>query len=168
MIDTPGWRRALADIEAGRLGVARDRLASLVVTYPDELHIREKLGEVYHRLGYPVEAGRFWALVEDPTPEQAEAIKCFIATVAHRKEDMVKKLRLRSMSADVAASQLSKLDIQIENWINRGDLQIEDKSYERTRKREQVGCILITVLILGLAFIGLLASMSAILGWSLF
>lgn len=167
-MDSPGWRKALEDIEAGRLGIARDRLESLIVSFPDELHIREKLGEVYFKLGYPIEAGRYWALVEDPTPEQEEAIKRFMATVAYRKEVMAKKLRLRSMSPELAERQMSKLDLQTENWINPSKLSIEDKYYERKRKLEQRGCILITVLILGLAFIGMLASLSVILGWQLF
>ena len=46
-------KRIYSDIEAGDLGKARDRLHGLLYTYPNDLHIRELLGDVYWRLQFP-------------------------------------------------------------------------------------------------------------------
>lgn len=158
-MDSPGWRKALEDIDAGRLGIARDRLASLVVTYPDELYIREKLGEVYHRLGYPVEAGRFWALVEDPTPEQAEAIKRFLINVTSQRQDLLKQLRLGSMSESVAAGIATRLGVRYESHVE------QSKEASASDTWIGIGCWLACISFVGLAIVGLITIIAVVFGW---
>lgn len=57
-------KKIYSEIEAGNLGKARDRLHGLMVTYPDDIHIRELLGDLYWRMHLPAMAGRYWYLTE--------------------------------------------------------------------------------------------------------
>lgn len=46
-------KRIEKDIENNNLGKARDRLHGLITTYPNELALRKKLGDIYFTLQYP-------------------------------------------------------------------------------------------------------------------
>jgi hypothetical protein len=70
-------RRIEREIEAGDRGKARDRLHGLLVTYPDDLAVRRRLGDVYWQLHYPAMAGRYWYLEEVRTPEMDWARAAF-------------------------------------------------------------------------------------------
>ncbi len=48
------------DILKNDLGKARDRLHGLISTYPNDLELRKKLGEIYFELKHPSMAGRYW------------------------------------------------------------------------------------------------------------
>ncbi|AIW86484.1 hypothetical protein bwei_3876 [Bacillus mycoides] len=52
-------KRIEKDIENNNLGKARDRLHGLITTYPNELALRKKLGDIYFTLQYPEMAGRY-------------------------------------------------------------------------------------------------------------
>lgn len=69
--------RIQADIAASDLGKARDRLHGLIATYPDDLALRLRLGQVYWELQYPAMAGRYWYLEEHKTPAMAQACRSF-------------------------------------------------------------------------------------------
>ncbi len=71
------FRRVEAEITAGDLGKARDRLEGLLVTYPEDLEIRRRLGEVYLTLQYPERAGKFLYLEDDHRPAVAKAKDIF-------------------------------------------------------------------------------------------
>ncbi len=43
-------KRIEEDIENNNLGKARDRLHGLIFTYPNELHLRKQLGDIYYKL----------------------------------------------------------------------------------------------------------------------
>jgi predicted Zn-dependent protease len=66
--------RAQADIEAGRLWKARDRLSAAVRDSPTDQEIIELLGEVHFRMGDGPAAWRYWALTarQGPDAEAAE------------------------------------------------------------------------------------------------
>ncbi|MGI6258547.1 MAG: DUF6584 family protein [Anaerolineaceae bacterium] len=57
-------KKIYSEIEAGDLGKARDRLNGLLLTYPNDIQIRELLADVYWRLQFPAMAGRYWYLTE--------------------------------------------------------------------------------------------------------
>lgn len=65
------------DIEDGNLGITRDRVNSLIYSYPNELSLRKMLGDIYWELKYPAMAGRFWYLVEHKTPNMISAFIVF-------------------------------------------------------------------------------------------
>ena len=69
--------RIQADIAASDLGKARDRLHGLIATYPDDLALRLRLGQVYWELRYPSMAGRYWYLEEEKTPDMTAACLLF-------------------------------------------------------------------------------------------
>jgi hypothetical protein len=69
--------RIQADIAASDLGKARDRLHGLIATYPNDLTLRLRLGQVYWELQYPAMAGRYWYLEQDKTPAMADACRSF-------------------------------------------------------------------------------------------
>lgn len=93
-------RRIEREIAAGDWGKARDRLHGLLVTYPDDLALRHKLGEVYWQLHHPAMAGRYWYLEEDRTPDMAQACAAFERACGH---DAAQILRALKFYGDVAA-----------------------------------------------------------------
>ncbi|WNM43269.1 hypothetical protein RMN57_00395 [Kitasatospora sp. CM 4170] len=67
--------RVEADLRAGRIPVARQRLRGLVTSYPADLTVRRRLAEVYRLYGERVEAGRWAYLDEDRDPAEIAAFE---------------------------------------------------------------------------------------------
>ncbi|GLF94889.1 DUF6584 family protein [Streptomyces yaizuensis] len=67
--------RAEADLAAGRIPLARQRLRGLVSSFPEDLALRRRLGEVYRLYGEPAEAGRWMYLEEDRDPAETAAFE---------------------------------------------------------------------------------------------
>lgn len=72
-----GLSRAQADIEAGRLWKARDRLHGVFVSRPGDQSVLELLGEVHFLMGDLPQAARFWMLTERSGPDVDAAIAAF-------------------------------------------------------------------------------------------
>ncbi|MFB8200455.1 DUF6584 family protein [Kitasatospora purpeofusca] len=64
-----------ADLRAGRIPVARQRLRGLVTSYPADLTARRRLAEVYRLYGEPAEAGRWTYLDADRDPDETAAFE---------------------------------------------------------------------------------------------
>ncbi|MER8186112.1 DUF6584 family protein [Kitasatospora sp. NPDC094015] len=64
-----------ADLRAGRIPVARQRLRGLVGSYPADLTVRRRLAEVYRLYGEPAEAGRWAYLDADRDPAETAAFE---------------------------------------------------------------------------------------------
>lgn len=62
--------RAAADLAAGRLPTALQRLRGLVGSCPADLAARQQLAEVYRRYGEPAQAGRWSYLCEGRDPAE--------------------------------------------------------------------------------------------------
>ena len=69
--------RIETEIASGDCGKARDRLHGLVASYPDDLSLRRRLGDVYWKLQYPAMAGRYWYLEEETSPSMDVAREAF-------------------------------------------------------------------------------------------
>ncbi|MER7622721.1 DUF6584 family protein [Streptomyces sp. NPDC126503] len=67
--------RVDADLAAGRVPLARQRLRGLVGSYPWDLTLRRRLAEVYRLYGDAAEAGRWTYLEEDRAPEETAAFE---------------------------------------------------------------------------------------------
>ncbi|MEU5402225.1 DUF6584 family protein [Streptomyces sp. NPDC005963] len=67
--------RVNADLAAGRVPIARQRLRGLVSSFPEDLALRRRLGEVYRLYGEPAEAGRWMYLEEDRDPAETAAFE---------------------------------------------------------------------------------------------
>ncbi|MEU5178831.1 DUF6584 family protein [Streptomyces longwoodensis] len=76
--------RVDADLAAGRVPVARQRLRGLVSSFPDDLVVRRRLAEVYRLYGDPAEAGRWMYLEEDREAAETSAFEARYPTAPQR------------------------------------------------------------------------------------
>ncbi|WP_225802630.1 DUF6584 family protein [Streptomyces sp. NK15101] len=67
--------RVDADLAAGRVPVARQRLRGLVSSFPCDPTLRRRLAEVYRLYGDAAEAGRWSYLEEDRRPDETAAFE---------------------------------------------------------------------------------------------
>ncbi|MFF8279622.1 MULTISPECIES: DUF6584 family protein [Streptomyces] len=67
--------RVDADLAAGRVPMARQRLRGLVSSFPHDLTLRRRLAEVYRLYGDAAEAGRWMYLEEDRSAEEITAFE---------------------------------------------------------------------------------------------
>ncbi|WP_322754838.1 DUF6584 family protein [Frankia sp. Cas3] len=73
---------ARAEVAAGRLPFARDRLAGLLAQHPADPEALDLLGAVCRELGDEVAAGRWWFLSARDDPEADAARAAFLAAQA--------------------------------------------------------------------------------------
>ncbi|MET7291475.1 DUF6584 family protein [Streptomyces griseoloalbus] len=76
--------RVDADLAAGRVPMARQRLRGLVSSFPDDLALRRRLAEVYRLYGEPAEAGRWMYLEEDRDAKEVAAFEARYRTPQQR------------------------------------------------------------------------------------
>ncbi|MFI9118166.1 DUF6584 family protein [Streptomyces bikiniensis] len=76
--------RVDADLAAGRVPVARQRLRGLVSSFPHDLALRRRLAEVYRLYGDAAEAGRWMYLEEDRREDETAAFEERYASPARR------------------------------------------------------------------------------------
>ncbi len=67
--------RVDADLAAGRVPVARQRLRGLVSSFPYDLALRRRLAEVYRLYGDSAEAGRWMYFEEDRDADETAAFE---------------------------------------------------------------------------------------------
>ncbi|MEU9737398.1 DUF6584 family protein [Streptomyces sp. NPDC048002] len=67
--------RVDADLAAGRVPVARQRLRGLVSSFPYDLTLRRRLAEVYRLYGDAAEAGRWMYLEEDRNADETASFE---------------------------------------------------------------------------------------------
>ncbi|MET7981870.1 DUF6584 family protein [Streptomyces sp. NPDC005281] len=76
--------RVDADLAAGRVPVARQRLRGLVSSFPDDLTLRRRLAETYRLYGEPAEAGRWMYLEPDRDAAETSAFETRYDTAPKR------------------------------------------------------------------------------------
>ncbi|MGW4728513.1 DUF6584 family protein [Streptomyces shenzhenensis] len=76
--------RVDADLAAGRVPVARQRLRGLVSSFPNDLRLRRRLAEVYRLYGEPAEAGRWMYLEQDRDAAETSAFEARYHTAPQR------------------------------------------------------------------------------------
>ncbi|QES10783.1 hypothetical protein DEJ44_23870 [Streptomyces venezuelae] len=76
--------RVDADLAAGRVPMARQRLRGLVSSFPYDLTLRRRLAEVYRLYGDAAEAGRWMYLEEDRSPDETAAFEARYRTPGWR------------------------------------------------------------------------------------
>ncbi|WMD06196.1 DUF6584 family protein [Streptomyces sp. FXY-T5] len=75
--------RVDADLAAGRIPAARQRLRGLV-SYPNDLTLRRRLAEVYRLYAEPAEAGRWMYLEQDRDEAETAAFEARYRSAAQR------------------------------------------------------------------------------------
>ncbi|WP_381559486.1 DUF6584 family protein [Streptomyces eurythermus] len=76
--------RVDADLAAGRVPLARQRLRGLVSSFPYDLTLRRRLAEVYRLYGDAAEAGRWMYLEEDRDAAETAAFEARYGSPAWR------------------------------------------------------------------------------------
>lgn len=109
-------KRIEEDIKNDDLGKARDRLHGLITTFPNELELRKKLGDIYFELKYPAMAGRYWYLEKNKTPEMINACIEFENSMGNDIDNIARALKykgdielLKGLELDLALLSINKV-----------------------------------------------------------
>ncbi|HZH97571.1 MAG TPA: DUF6584 family protein [Fimbriimonadaceae bacterium] len=149
----PALDKAKQEIAEGKLGIARDRLHGLVNTYPENLALRSLPGDVYWKLGYPAEAGRFWFLDHELTDERREAISAFLSRCGGDPRVILHNLKLRPpLEAFTEKEVREKID-ELLRAIGARELPVRESSARNVPSVGWMyGCVaaFVGVLILGI------------------
>lgn len=161
-------KKVEADISAGDLGHARQRMHGLIATYPERLDLRPRLAEIYWQLEYPAMAGRYWYLVEANQPHQRQAVARFEAEFGQDPLRILQALKLRADPETVddlyARERLQTLYREVRKKHSLTvDYTPEGKLVSRPTRRSiwgwrllLTGCMVIVLVIFGLALFGLI------------
>lgn len=165
---TKGRDKAEQEIAEGKLGIARDRLHGLLVTFPRDLTVRSRLGDVYWALGYPIEAGRFWFLDFPQDDRKVEAVDAFTDSCKGDPSLILRRLKLRCSLEDLGADAQARVLAQIEGCRARGldvpDLPLPVATPNPSRW-PAIGCMLFGVVIAILVGIGAYACFQWLKDW---
>lgn len=143
------------DIEKNDLGKARDRLHGLISTYPNELELRRKLGDIYFALKYPSMAGRYWYLEKNKTPEMVKACIQFEKSVGNDPIRIARALKFKGDSEILKRLQLNQVISPIQNKVKENLLEEPDDPLKD--KLVIFGCFSIIILTIIFALIGVYA-----------
>lgn len=140
------------DIKNNDLGKARDRIHGLIFTYPDELELRKKLGDIYFALKYPSMAGRYWYLEKDKTPEMVDACIQFEKSMGNDPNSIARVLKFKGDSEIIKRLQDQEIS-PIQNKVKEKLTEEPDETLED--KLFTIGCITILILIIFFTLIGI-------------
>ncbi|WP_406494248.1 hypothetical protein OG936_11050 [Streptomyces sp. NBC_00846] len=98
--------RVDADLAAGRVPLARQRLRGLVSSYPHHPVLRRCLADIYRLYGDPAEAGRWTYLEEDRLPEE-------VAAFEERYSDPVRRMRALAWQGQESAADSPFVEQQL-------------------------------------------------------
>ena len=143
------------DIEKNDLGKARDRLHGLISTYPNELELRRKLGDIYFSLKYLSMAGRYWYLEKNKTPEMVDACIQFEKSMGNDPKRIARALKFKGDNGIVENLQLSLVISPIQNKVKENLLEEPDDPLKD--KLVIFGCFSVIILTIIFALIGVYA-----------
>ena len=163
--------RIEAEITSGDLGKARDRLHGLLGTYPDDLALRRRLGDVYWQLQYPAMAGRYWYLEEDRTPDMARACAAFERTCGHDAAQILMALKFNGDVAVLGDTFAGRTLLALQERVRQehgyqivfGKQGRERYRYRHTDRAQSggrwplIGCLVATLVAVALMVVGLVA-----------
>ncbi|NEC86651.1 DUF6584 family protein [Streptomyces sp. SID12501] len=99
--------RVDADLAAGRVPVARQRLRGLVSSFPNDLMLRRRLAEAYRLYGEPAEAGRWMYLEQDRDAAETSAFEARYHTAQQRMRALAWQGRESLARTDFSREQLA-------------------------------------------------------------
>ncbi|MFD3975217.1 DUF6584 family protein [Streptomyces cyaneofuscatus] len=157
--------RVDADLAAGRIPVARQRLRGLVSSYPHDPAPRRRLAEVYRLYGDAAEAGRWMYLEEDRAPEETAAFEERYANAVRRMRAMAWRGPESDAPTPFAAGQLAAVREAASDIVGRpvtwdGLAEVKGDAREISRLADAltgIGCLLLTVAFLGIWVYGLVS-----------
>jgi hypothetical protein len=155
------------DIAAGNYDKARDRLLGLISTYPNELSLRRKLGDIYWHLQSPAMAGRYWYLEEAKTPEMETACRAFEHFCGSDALQIVSCLKFRGSLGVIQGTYAEKTLLALQDKVRATrwrDFDLEKRGLEKYKKVDPnagkrqkwlaYGCAVIISVCLGLMMLG--------------
>ena len=162
------------DAASGDYGKARDRLHGLIATYPNDLTLRRRLGDIYWQLQHPAMAGRYWYLEKKKSPEMVAACKAFERSCGDNLFQMLLALKFRGdiecIRNTYAGRTLLTLSKQVKDQFGY-EIDFQKRGAERyhwtppktswPERVVAVGCMVILLAVVGLVGIGL----DAVLKW---
>ncbi|MCL6572901.1 MAG: DNA helicase [Bacillus sp. (in: Bacteria)] len=143
------------DIKKNDLGKARDRLHGLISTYPNELELRKKLGDIYFELKYPSMAGRYWYLEENKTPEMVKACNEFEKFMGNDPYRIARTLKYKGDIEILKRLELHGEFTSIKNKVKEKLIQESEDSLQD--KLFTIGCLSIFILLITFEVIGVYA-----------
>ncbi|AMX00045.1 DUF6584 family protein [Rummeliibacillus stabekisii] len=147
-------KRIEEDIKNDDLGKARDRLHGIISTFPNELDLRKKLGDIYFKLKYPAMAGRYWYLEKNKTPRMIEACIVFENSMG---KDINKIARALKYKGDIEILRGLELDpelLSIQHKVKEKIIEESDEPKEDNHKLLILGCLSIMILIITFTLVG--------------
>jgi len=142
------------DIKKNDLGKARDRLHGLSSTYPNELELRRKLGDIYFSLKYPSMAGRYWYLEENKTPEMIKACAAFEQSEGNDPYRISRALKFKGNPEIILKLQLVQGYCPIQDKVK--EKLVEEPTETLGDKLVTIGCSSILVLTFCFTLIGII------------
>ncbi|KES06267.1 hypothetical protein BU52_16200 [Streptomyces toyocaensis] len=159
--------RVDADLAAGRVPMARQRLRGLVSSYPDDLTLRRRLAEVYRLYGEPAQAGRWMYLEENRDAGETSAFEARYRTPLERMralawrgpESLAPSAFAREQLAAVRTACSEALGRPVDwNWIpSAPDNEADVGTGKFSGFLAGAGCLLVVLVMLGIWVNGLIA-----------
>ncbi|MCS4305512.1 DUF6584 family protein [Chryseobacterium sp. BIGb0232] len=89
------------DLKAGKKKKACDRLRNLINQFPDDLSLRNKLGQIYYAAGFIDEAGKYWILSQPENKEMEKAVELYRKTLSNSGNAILKDIVFRGNKAQL-------------------------------------------------------------------
>ena len=156
-----------ADVASGDFGKARDRLHGLLATYPEDMALRHRLGDLYWQLQYPAMAGRYWYMEESKTPDMVAACEAFERSCGGSPFHILLALKFQGNVVAIGDTYAGRVLLALQKRVRveyRYDIDFQKRGANRYRPvpREGLrdkaligGCIVGALTGLGLIGIGL-------------
>jgi len=151
-------RKVEQDCARGDYGKARDRLHGLISTYPGELALRAKLGQVYWDLHHPAMAGLYWYLEERTSAEMDAAREAFERRHGNDPVAMLRSLKYRGDIGAIRDSFAERRLLALQQRADeRRDNRVRPQREVQDAKQDfRTGVVVLGCFILVLAFVLLL------------
>ncbi|GJF33509.1 hypothetical protein KNE206_62090 [Kitasatospora sp. NE20-6] len=151
--------RAEADLRAGRVPLARQRLRGLVGSHPADLTVRRRLGAVYRLYGEPAQAGRWTYLDDDRDEAETAAFEARYADPRARMTALAWRDPEESAPTGTARERLTAVRTAASAAAGRPLAwgAAEEDAEPAANGRETLGCIVVGLMLLaacGLMVIG--------------
>jgi hypothetical protein len=151
------------EIQAGKISKAISRLEGLIRFNPNEQIYREKLGEIYYSVKWLERAGKYWFLTEREFRKE-KAIKIFENQHGNSATQILTALKFRG-DVDKLPQEVRSIYRRLEQESLSVNRYIPKYSTNEKRPRLEYsetmidklwsfGCLLVFVIIIGLAIIG--------------
>ncbi|MFE9924478.1 DUF6584 family protein [Streptomyces sp. NPDC005774] len=159
--------RVDADLAAGRVPMARQRLRGLVSSLPNDLTLRRRLAEVYRLYGEPAEAGRWMYLEEDRNADETSAFEARYRTPQERMRALAWRGPESLTGSRFAMEQLTAVRVACSDALGRpvdwdslpsaSDDEPDAGRSKFTGLLAGAGCLTVILVMLGIWVNGLIA-----------